>query len=117
VLQLGDFISDLEAASVSGAEITTDPCFQQVIGLTQQFLASFPPAPPSTGPAVGPTFQPGGVGLCSAVTPIKLAIWVNQNRWSIPVGLAMFLGLFVGIGYKVGRRVERHKPSTTAATP
>jgi hypothetical protein len=114
---LGDFISDLESITTTGAEIATDPCLSQVVDLTKQFLASFPPAPPAPPGGAPPGFQFGGAGLCGAVTPLKFAIFVNQNRWVIPVGLFGIIALLVGAGYRIGKHSHAGTKPATAPAP
>lgn len=59
----------------------------------------------------GPTQAAAGIGLCYAVTPLKVVVWARQNPWIFAV-LAGTVVLGIGsVGYKVGKQIHGSKPS------
>jgi len=92
MVALGD-IGDIVSAA---ANVATDPCLGQVADLALQLHAAEQPGTPVPGSAGTP-----GIGLCSAVTPLQVVVWVRQNPWSaVAVSIAVIGGL-IGIGYNL----------------
>jgi uncharacterized membrane-anchored protein YitT (DUF2179 family) len=55
----------------------------------------------------GPTQAQLGIGLCSVVGPLRFVVFLKRNPIVAAGFGAAFLGLFVGIGYKLGKRGSR----------
>jgi hypothetical protein len=86
---IGDIVS-------AAANVATDPCLGQVADLALQLHSLEQPGAAAPG-------SPGvpGIGLCSAVMPLQVVVWVRQNPWSaVAVSIALIGGL-IGIGYNL----------------
>ncbi len=101
--QLSDFFSTLTTVGEAATNIVSDPCLLQVAQLVNQLHTGGAPSADGTPSGDG---QPG-IGLCSAVAPLEAVVWVSQNKWVFAVGALAVVGLFVGVGYKLGRRSSR----------
>lgn len=86
--------------------VVADPCLPTVGQLLKRLHdAGVDPNAPST-----PTVASLGIGLCKVVTPLKAVVYIRENPLIGVLGIAGFLGIFVGIGYRMGeRRVLRPK--------
>jgi hypothetical protein len=78
----------------AGVNIATDPCLSEVTGLALQLHELEQSATPG-GPATP------GVGLCGAVTPLRVVVWVRQNPWSAVAVSVALIGSLIGIGYSM----------------
>lgn len=94
---LGSFLDSVGGAA---ANIVTDPCLSDVSNLINSLHTGG--SAPSDGTASGDGSP--GIGLCSAVGPLTVIVWASQNKALAVLGLMGFLGLFVGMGYKLGKR-------------
>lgn len=119
---LGDFDTILDMTK----SVVEDPC---LVPVTQMVLRLYDleqkrrkpaakpaqPAKPGQAPAkptptpakpaapTAPVRPAKGVGLCHAVTPLKVLLWVQEHRWVVPVGALAIVGGLVGAGYLAGR--------------
>lgn len=100
---LNDFTSILATVGDAATNIVSDPCLLQVSQLVNSLHTGG--EAPSDGTASGDG-QPG-IGLCSAVTPLTFVVWASQHKLIVGLGAAAFLGLFVGVGYKLGKRSSK----------
>jgi len=103
------------AGDVVGAvtNVVMDPCLGQVakLVLDLHYAQAGSPSPPSStvggggGNVVGtPTVPPpaAGIGLCKAVKPLTMAVWVARRPWVVPVGAIGLIAGLVGLGYAIG---------------
>lgn len=82
--------------------VVVDPCLRDVGGLLQK-LHSFE----SSSGDSGPTQAKLGIGLCKVVPALRGVVFVRENPvvgWALVAG---FLGIFVGIGYRLGKRTKK----------
>lgn len=80
--------------------VTEDPCLLEVAKRTSR-LADILHAGQQPGVPSGPPVK--GIGLCSAVKPLKAATFIAERPWIVPVGIAALFGTLVFIGYQMGR--------------
>lgn len=95
---LGDITSVLSAAQ----NVVSDPCLGQVADLALQLHTAEQPGTAAPGSPGTP-----GIGLCSAVMPLQVLVWVRQNPWSAVAASIIVIGGLMGIGYNMaggGRR-------------
>lgn len=80
--------------------VVADPCLPTVGGLLFELhkLESDPNAPDE------PVQASLGIGLCKVVPALKGVVYLRKNPIVAALGIAGFLGIFVGIGYKMGSR-------------
>jgi len=80
--------------------VVADPCLPTVGGLLFELhkLESDPNAPSE------PVTASLGIGLCKIVKPLQGVVYLRKNPIVAVAGIAAFLGIFVGIGYKMGNR-------------
>jgi hypothetical protein len=97
---LGDFLSSIASVGDAATNIVADPCLLQVSQLINSLHTGGAATTDGTTSGDG---QPG-IGLCSAVTPLTFIVWASQNPVLTALGAAAFLGLFVGVGYKLGKK-------------
>jgi hypothetical protein len=91
-------VGDVVSAAKSVVE---DPCLFEASKLILRLNALEQPPKRPGAPAAPPV---RGIGLCSAVGPIKKVVFVKEHPWFLPlVGVAIVTGLF-GLGYLTGRR-------------
>ena len=84
--------------ATAATHVIEDPCLFQVAALTDELGTAVKAlVPGSSGPS-GP-----GIGLCNAVKPLQLAVYVAQRPWIVPVGAVAIIGGLLGIGYLIGR--------------
>lgn len=86
--------------------VLDDPAMPQVVERIK-ILAAIEAARPKPPGTVVTASMPGagaGVGLHQAILPLDALIYVRRNPWALPVGVAAFLGIFVGLGYMLGKR-------------
>lgn len=84
-------------AAQGALNVVIDPCLLNVAGLLNELHK----AEAASG---GPTQAAPGIGLCKVVKPLEFVVFVRNNPivgWGMIAG---FLGIFVGIGYKIGKR-------------
>lgn len=87
--------------AIQGAlNVVTDPCLGDVARLLHR-LHELEQKP---GEIPTPVEATPGIGLCKAVGPIKAVIFLREKPLVGAALIAGFLGIFVGIGYKYGRR-------------
>ena len=85
---------------IQGAlNVAVDPCLTEVVRLALQLRPASDPNVPST-----PTQASLGIGLCKVVPGLRAIVFIKANP-IVGYGLiAGFLGIFVGIGYRLGQR-------------
>jgi len=101
-------IADVAKAATS---IVEDPCLGTVASLVLRLHAAEQPARPAAPPRPGqpkpPPAPPAppvkGIGLCSAVKPLRAVVYVRERPWLLPVGGAVIVGGLVALGYAIGR--------------
>ena len=80
------------------SQVAQDPCLYEVTELVKRLVALG-----GHEEALGAVTPTRGVGLCRAVKPLKVAIYLRQNKWVLPVaGLALVGGIFAA-GYFTGK--------------
>ncbi len=81
--------------------VVTDPCLPTV----GQLLLRLHELEAKSAEANNTPVQPSiGIGLCKVVTPLKAVVFIRENPIVGAIGIAGFLGVFVGIGYRLGSR-------------
>lgn len=95
---LGSVTSVINAA----AAVVQDPCLNDVADLVLRLHAA-------EVRAAGPTAMAGdvpppavGIGLCYAVTPLKIAAFASENRWVLPIGILATVGTIFLAGMAFG---------------
>ena len=111
---LGGTAGDVISAATN---VVMDPCLGQVakLVLDLHYAAAGSPSPPVTsGGAPAPAGAPRptvpppvGIGLCSAVKPLTLAVWVARHQWVVPVAGVGIIAALVGVGYMLGSSGSR----------
>ena len=96
-------ITDIASAAQS---VVTDPCLGQVSAQLMH-LHDLEQQPLIPGAPATPTAPVAGIGLCSAVTPLKVLTWVKENPWVAPLTGAAIVGGLIGIGYLWGKGRRR----------
>jgi len=87
-----------DVGSAVGAVIA-DPCLLQVAKLTNE-LAALTKTSASSTPVKG-------IGLCKAVGPLEMVIYVKKRPWLIPLGASAFVLGLLGLGYVLGSTSKR----------
>lgn len=88
--------SDIAQAAIN---VVSDPCLGDIAGLLNRLHAlESDPNAPST-----PVTPSLGIGLCKVVTPLKTVVYLRENPILGVAAVVGFLGVFVGIGYKIGK--------------
>jgi len=94
-------VTDVAQAAV---RVVEDPCLWEVAQLVlklhelEQSPGVFTPPKPGTPP--GPPPPPvKGIGLCTAVTPLKVVVYAKSRPWLLPLALVGIVGGLVGVGY------------------
>ncbi len=105
-------ITDVLTAAQS---VVTDPCLLQVAQQVGR-LHELEQSPLLPGGTPGPVTAVQGIGLCKAVTPLNVVIWVRERPWVVPLGAAALIGGLVGIGYLIGSGKKRSGTSTKLVT-
>lgn len=89
-------------AEVAGAAaaIVTDPCLGTASALVLRLhkLEQRPRLPGAPAPPKVP-----GIGLCSAVGPLRTVLYVKERPWILPLGALALVGGLFGLGYMAGR--------------
>ena len=100
---LGGVEAVLSAAKAATA-VVADPCLGTVANLVLklQSMEKKAPRPPGVPAPLIP-----GIGLCSAVDPLKKVIWVKERPWFLPVAGVAVVGGLIGVGYLLGRKAKR----------
>lgn len=93
---LGGTVTDITSAIAS---VVQDPCLLEVARTVNKL--SDVVSPP--GPAGAPTKITKGIGLCSAVRPLRAVTYIAERPWIVPVGITVLFGGLIGIGYMLGR--------------
>jgi hypothetical protein len=90
-LPLAGGVGDVASAALN---VVSDPCLIEVATLVNRLHIS------DSGPtgASGP-----GIGLCSAVKPLRAVAYVSERPWIIPLGIGSVMALLVGVGYMLGK--------------
>lgn len=84
------------------AQAANDPCLVEVTRQTMR-LHDLVGSTSSSAPSVpGPPQR--GIGLCSAVKPLRAAIYIAERPWIIPLGITVVFAALVGVGAQIGRR-------------
>ena len=98
--------------------VVEDPCLfevaQYVLKLheLEQRPSIFKPKPPGPiGPPPPPAPPVKGIGLCTAVTPLKIVVYVKSRPWILPLAGAAIVGGLVGIGYLLGKPARSGSPA------
>jgi hypothetical protein len=100
---LGSVTTVVSAATA----VATDPCLSRVAQLVlrlhqlEQARATSPKPVGATAVAAAPV---RGIGLCQAVKPLEVVVWVRERPWVVPIGAVAVVGGLVGLGYLLGRR-------------
>jgi hypothetical protein len=95
------FGSVVEAASA----VAQDPCLYKVTDLVLQLrdLETAPPAKKLTSLGLPARKPARGIGLCHAVKPLEVALYLRKKPWVLPVaGTATVAGLIL-LGWWIGR--------------
>lgn len=98
---VGQIDSDLAPYTHVIAEILEDPALPEVVSLVGEIADTYPSAP-SGGPP-----GPPGVGLSSAIFPLKVFLYGRTHWWFFPVLGLTLLAIPVAVGYGIGRRHPR----------
>jgi hypothetical protein len=114
-------ITDVATAAL---RVVEDPCLYQVTDLVLKLheLEQRPSIfkPPSTRPPGPPPPPPPpvkGIGLCTAVTPLKIVVYVKSRPWILPLALAAVVGGLVGTGYLIGSSSSRARAPRGGGKP
>ncbi len=103
-------ITDAVNAAV---RVVEDPCLSQVAQLVlklhelEQRPSPFKPPTGPPGPPPPPSPPVRGIGLCTAVTPLKVVVYVKTRPWVLPLALLGVVGGLVGVGYLMGAPARR----------
>jgi len=99
-----DGITDVARAAVS---IVEDPCLPTVASLVLRLHAAEQPSRPALPGQPKPPPRPPvkGIGLCSAVKPLRAVVWVRERPW---VGAAAAIAIVGGI-FMLGRASKRSR--------
>lgn len=94
-------IADVASAVVN---VASDPCLGQVAALVND-LHNLEQRTPTRG-ALGDTATPG-IGLCRAVGPLKIAVWVRKHPVAVPMGAIALVAGLLTLGYVLGKEAPR----------
>lgn len=100
---LGDLISSIESALGTGVNIAGDPYLPEVVCHIDQLQQINAGGSPGTC-AETPDGLPGGIGLATAVKPMRAYVWAEAHKpwsWLALAGLVVGVPLF--IGYELGK--------------
>ncbi|HZJ67636.1 MAG TPA: hypothetical protein VFD36_29235 [Kofleriaceae bacterium] len=89
-------ISDVATAV---RDVVEDPCLFPVAKIVSRLNDLQQPGGPSAPGA--PRVK--GVGLCTAVRPLKVVEFIAERPWVAPVGAFVLLGGLFALGYMAGR--------------
>lgn len=92
-------ISDVATAV---RDVVEDPCLFPVAKLVSRLNDLQQPAKPLP-PGAPPPPRVRGIGLCSAVRPLKAVTFIAERPWVVPVGLTAVFGLVFAMGFLTGR--------------
>ena len=90
-------ITDVAAAA---AAVVGDPCLSEVATLVLRLHATEQPRRAGGAPPAAPT---KGIGLCSAVKPLKTVVWLREKPYRIPLVVGGAVGLLLLAGVVIGR--------------
>lgn len=91
---------DIMTVASAAVRIVEDPCLMEASKLV---LRLHELEKGKTALAPGAVSQTKGIGLCSAVAPLRTIVWIKEKPWRLPaIGAAVFGGLFL-LGVAVGR--------------
>jgi len=94
---------DIMTVATAAVRVVEDPCLAEASKLILR-LHELEKKPRALG-AVGAA-STKGIGLCSAVGPLKKIIWIKEKPWRLPlIGAVVFGGLFL-LGVGVGRATK-----------
>lgn len=98
----GDILSTVK-------DVVVDPCLYPVAKMTLHLHEVISkPAPVLPGLPPPPTKPPvPGIGLCHVVKPLQFVTYVAERPWVVPLGISLFVGSLIGIGYMIGRGAGR----------
>jgi hypothetical protein len=95
-LALDGTITDVSTAALN---VVQDPCLLDVAKRTSRLADLF-----HKGEQPGPaTPAVRGIGLCSAVRPLKAVTFVAERPWIVPLGIVLLFGTLMGLGYIAGK--------------
>lgn len=80
-------------------KVAQDPCLFKVTEMVLLLNALEQPKVKPGGPPPPPV---PGIGLCSAVKPLSMVLYVKQRPWILPVAGIAVVGALVGLGYLLG---------------
>ncbi len=99
-LKQGSVVDTIGTSLVAAGDILTDPALPRIAQLVIKLHQMQQPAPK----AGSPTVSVKGIGLSGVVKPLEAYVWVQQNKWVIPVGIIGALLLPGLLGYRLGKR-------------
>ncbi len=91
-------ISDVATAV---RDVVEDPCLFEVSKMVSR-LNDLQQGPSSSSTTTGPRTK--GIGLCSAVRPLKAVTAIAERPWLAAVGAGTVVALIFSLGYMAGRR-------------
>lgn len=108
---LGDTLSDLITkggpAIQAASKVISDPALPEItchILRLNNVVAGKNPGPPCPRTAYSPAQKRQGVGMHLATKPLRAAVWARRHP-AVAIGIGVgVVGLFVGIGYAMGKR-------------
>ncbi len=90
-------ITTVASAAVA---VVGDPCLPEVANLVLRLHASEQPSPRAGQPPAAPV---KGIGLCSAVKPLRAVVWVKEQPSRGVAIAAGVVGAIFLVGYATGR--------------
>lgn len=99
---LDDVINAASGAVTGAVDIASDPYLPEVVCRLAQLKAIEAGQQPSLCAETAPGL-PGGVGLRTAVVPMRAYVYAQQNKWVYPVAIFAVLGIPMWLGYELGR--------------
>lgn len=101
---------DIGDVATAASQVLQDPCLykvtQQVLELREIEAAKAKPKKPRKKPRKPSVPKKPGVGLCQAVKPLDLVIYVRRRPWILPVaGVGIVGGIFL-LGLLAGRATK-----------
>jgi hypothetical protein len=107
---LAGTVTDVASAAIN---VVSDPCLFDAAKIVNQLHNI------DSGTSGGPTV---GIGLCSAMPTLNAVLWVKQNPWIVPVGIAGAIGLIGLVAYRMGQdsrprvyKLATHSPAVNPA--